>query len=391
MTKKINIKYKTMKILQTIAGLNVLSGGPSKSTYQLVKGMNDLKGNVDLLSVQQKNPQGSTYNDSWIHLMENDYKTPFKISNNLKNYLEKNEYDLYNTNGLWLYCNHITAKIARSKNKPYILTPRGMLYPEALKRSKYIKWITRKLFFNQDILNSTCIHATCEDEAKYIREFGYKGPIAIIGNVVEMPEFAPIATSKPQGKKIIGFLGRLHPRKGAEKIINAIAQAPQKVKDNIIYQIMGKGIPEYENFLHKEVERLGLQDIVKFEGFVQGAEKYKKLRDLSALFVPSDFENFGMIIPEALISGTPVFASLGTPWESLNQTNCGWWMERSIENIVEILNKIVEMSEAEILAMGARGRKLIEDNFSSNIIAQKTIDLYKWILGENDKPNYVQN
>ena len=51
---------------------------------------------------------------------------------------------------------------------------------------------------------------------------------------------------------------------------------------------------------------------------MQGREKYERLANIWTLFVPSAQENFGMIVPEALICGTPVYASLGTPWGELN-------------------------------------------------------------------------
>lgn len=380
-----------MKILQTIAGLNILSGGPSRSTYQLVKGMNELGGEVDLCTIlPKKTCDGNTGdNETWIYALPSDTITPLSLSKNMKSFLLNSNYDLYNTNGLWLYCNHITCKIARKKNKPYIITPRGMLYPDALKRSAWKKMLTRKLWFDKDILNASCIHATCSEEAKYIRDFGYKGPIAIIGNVVEIPEFAKLAVQKPNGKKKLGYLGRLHPRKHVEYVIEAISKLPNEIKENLTFQIMGKGVDGYELFLKTLVKNNKLEKIVDFVGFVDGEEKYKKLRDLSVLFVPSDFENFGMIIPEALISGTPVMASLGTPWQSLNETKSGWWVDATVDNIQKIITDVVNMPESEILEMGARGRKMVEDNFSSNIIATKMLQLYSWIIKGGDKPKFV--
>ena len=72
-------------------------------------------------------------------------------------------------------------------------------------------------------------------------------------------------------------------------------------------------------------------------------------------FVPSDFENFGMIVTEALSVGTPVMASLGTPWEELNTIGCGWWIDRTPENIAQVMRQVMEMSIPELLAMGERG------------------------------------
>ncbi len=380
-----------MRILQTISSLSTLAGGPSRSTYELVKGVRNLGVDIHLLTINPTNPNERVtgQGEEWIHAVDNDSKTVFGFSKNFRQVLEFSDFDIYQTNGLWVYPNHITSNLANRKGRPYIITPRGMLYPEALQRSAWKKWLVRKLWFDKEIFNATCIHATCQQEAEHIRSFGYKGPIANIGNVVEIPEFASLSTSKPGGKKIIGYLGRLHQRKNVHGILQALANCPKSVRDNFVFQIMGKGDEAYESFLHQEVERLKLTKNVEFVGFVNGEEKYRRLRDLSALFVPSDFENFGMIIPEALISGTPVMASLQTPWELLNSTNSGWWIDRSIDNISDIICKLDKMSESEILEMGARGRKMILENFTSEIIAKKMLLLYSWILNGGDKPEFV--
>lgn len=113
-----------------------------------------------------------------------------------------------------------------------------------------------------------------------------------------------------------------------------------------------------------EANRLGLKNIT-FRGFVSGREKYEQLARLSCLFVPSDFENFGMIVTEALSVGTPAIASLGTPWEELNAIGCGWWTERSPENIAQVMRQVMEMPITELLTMGEKGHGLVQDKYTA--------------------------
>jgi glycosyltransferase involved in cell wall biosynthesis len=152
---------------------------------------------------------------------------------------------------------------------------------------------------------------------------------------------------------------------------------------------MGKGDEQYEQFLRKEVERLGLTENIEFRGFINGREKFEQLSQLDALFVPSDFENFGMIVTEALACKTPVLASLGTPWEELNKRKCGWWMDSTPENIANVMSQIIDMPHEEIDAMGERGRKLVEEKFTADSVARQMKDLYEWILGKQEKPIFV--
>ena len=347
---------------------------------------------VDLLTTDVTDPEDSLMGigEEWIKTVSNDYRTPLSLSRNMSRFLENSDYDIYHTNGLWMHINHSTCAIARKKKKPYIITPHGMLYPEALARSAWKKWPMRTLWFDCDVREAACIHATCQKEMENIRLLGYRGPIAVIGNPVAVPDFIDslFAARSEQTTPFWGvaFLGRLHPRKKVENLLYGVASASAK---NVEVFVIGKGDDNYELFLKSEAERLGIADRVHFLGFLNGFEKYAKLAMIDALFVPSDMENFGMIIPEALIVGTPVMASLGTPWEVLNTERCGWWRDNSPESIATVIDELYSMTDGERLMMGKRGRDYILRTFASQIVATQMLELYQWLAGEGDKPYFV--
>lgn len=387
-----------MKVLHTIASLGAKSGGTSTATFDLLSALNrlDLPDSeaIDLLAagVLDENKDHSLASGcDWYREVPYDYKTPYLYSRNIGNFLQERPYDVYHTNGMWLHVNHITCATARKLGRPYVITPHGMLYPEALKRSAWKKWPLRKLFFDKDIRKASCIHATCEAEMRHIRELGYRGPIAIIGNPVVCPAITETMLKQRTYSNLsdaitIGFLGRLHPIKAIERIIQAIALRPNI---HIQLRIIGSGDSDYESFLQSEAKRLGLDNKVKFLGFISGDEKFRQLAGLDALFVPSDMENFGMIIPEALLVGTPVMASLGTPWESLNTERCGWWVDNSPESIAEVIDTIHQSTPEQQREMGLRGRDLVLSRFESSKVASSMYRLYKWLNGEAPKPEFV--
>lgn len=379
-----------MNVLQTIPNMLASWGGPCTCTCDLLDGLYSIGGKVDLLTSDAVKEGDIVLGKGrpWMKLVPFDWKTPLAFSRNFRDYLLANEYDIYHANTIWLYPSHITCKIAREKKRPYLLSPHGMLYPTALKISAWKKWPMKKIWFDNDIRNAACIHATCEQEMLYIREYGYCGPIAIIPNPVVFPEGIGMKSILPS-KKIIGYLGRLHPIKKIENLLIGVAEVVNKGYRDFVVEIMGKGVDEYESFLRKEVARLGLDDIVEFVGFVNGFEKYEHLSKCRALFVPSEQENFGMIIPEALICGTPVYASLGTPWKKLNEYGCGWWCDNSPETIASILCEVINMTDNKILEMGYKGRKFVENNYQVNVIAEKMLNLYEWILGNGIKPSFI--
>lgn len=383
-----------MKALQTIGGFSAHCGGTSTCTYDLLSAMHGLSAepHVDLLTPDVTDPEDCLMGigEEWIKAVPNDYRTPLALSRNMSRFLEESDYDIYHTNGMWMHINHSTCAEARKKGKPYVITPHGMLYPEALARSAWKKWPLRKLWFDEDIRRASCIHATCEEEMKHLRELGYRGPVALIGNPVAVPEFIPELYAAHQKMASpfwgVAFLGRLHPRKKVENLLYGVSRA---ASSQVKTYIIGKGDDNYEQFLKSEAERLGISDRVEFLGFLNGFDKYAQLAMIDALFVPSDMENFGMIIPEALIVGTPVMASLGTPWEALNKEKCGWWRDNSPESIAKVIDELYSMSDEERLMMGQRGHDYILRTFSAEKVARQMLELYQWLAGEAEKPEFV--
>ena len=215
-----------MKVLQTIPSLLASWGGPSTCTCDLLEGLYGIKANVDLLTSDASCIDEVVLGKGrpWMKLVEYDWKTPIALSKNIKSFLSDSDYDLYHANTIWLYISHITCDTARKKNCPYVLSPHGMLYPTALSVKPWKKWPMRKLWFDKDIAQADCLHATCEQEMKYIREFGYRGPIAVIPNPVVFPERIDLKTSAPS-KKVLGYLGRLHPIKKVENLLQGASLA----------------------------------------------------------------------------------------------------------------------------------------------------------------------
>lgn len=390
-----------MKILQTIPYMLASQGGPSTCTCDLLEGLYDIKTQVDLLSSKPVDSAKSNKEvvlgegRPWMKLVECDYFTPIAFSKNVDEFLQEVEYELYHANTLWLYITHSTCRYARKMGKPYVLSTHGMLYPTALKVSSWKKKLMGALWYNKDIMSATSIHTTCQQEMEYVRAYGYKGPIAVIPNPVVFPHRVSLKFRdeslkyRIQGKKQIGFLGRLHPIKKVENIIYAMALLNEEECNMVSFQVMGKFDESYEAFLRAEVKRLKLEDSVSFVGFVSGLEKYERLSQLSALMVPSEQENFGMIVPEALICGTPVYASLGTPWSELTEHSCGWWKDNKPETIVMVIREILYMDDTEIREMGARGRQLMEEKYEQHKVAGMMRDLYHWLLIGNAKPEFV--
>lgn len=372
-----------MKTLQTIAGFGSHSGGTSTCTYDLLAAMHRIGCDVDILSLRSIDLMGK--GETWIKALPNDSVTPYGYSRNMNQFLNRSSYDIYHTNGMWMHCNHATCIIARKKNKPYIITPHGMLYPQALSRSTWKKKLLLEIGgVDKDLRLANCIHCTCKEEMKHYRALGYKNPVAVIPNPVPIPSFIDELTNERTIKRI-GFLGRLHPRKNVEALIDAWIRLNKKDAQLII---MGQGDVAYEAMLKERVRQANLTN-VEFAGFVTGREKFERLASLTALCVPSDFENFGMIVSEALSVGTPVIASLGTPWEELNTEHCGYWVSNDVKTLAFTIEAVLSLPQEKIIQMGENGKRLVLEKYRDIQVAGMMKQLYEWILNGGVKPEFV--
>jgi glycosyltransferase involved in cell wall biosynthesis len=366
-----------MKILHTISGMSAHSGGTSSCTYELIKGLQAQNMPVDILTFSPDINDVLIGNESFIKMVP---RSRYFVSPSYKQALLNGDYQLFHANGIWEYSELITAKIARKKKIPYIITPHGMLYPQALAYSKLKKQVFLNLFLFNDLNKAAAIHATCLEEMQHLRKLGVKSPIAVIPNPVVYADI-PIV-SQQNNKKRIGFIGRFHPIKNIENLIEAFKKVNHP---EYALVLIGSGSPDYENSLKEKVSGHNIY----FTGFLEKKEKEAIIKSLSFLVLPSYSENFGMVVPEALIKGIPVIASKGTPWEELNTHNCGWWVDNDVDTLSETIKKAIETPEDVRIEMGKRGQELVKNNYSVEVVSKKMIRLYQWILTGGEKPEFV--
>jgi glycosyltransferase involved in cell wall biosynthesis len=366
--------------------MGVNSGGPALSTLLTVKGLRNKEASAEIVTFQVSDKSDKLIvSEDFIHLLP-PVGNKFVYSKHFKTFLLQNkQYDIFHAQGVWLYPTCIVAKIARKLNKSYIITPRGMLYPQDLARGKLKKSIFLKLFLLNDLQKAACIHVTCTEEMEHLRNLGVKSPVAVIPNPIDIACIEKPVEAKT--KLRVGYLGRVHLRKNIERLIYAWSQLQNNV-DNGELVIIGDGDKQYLDFLKRESKRLRLNNVL-FTGFLSGNEKEKVLSSLSFLVVPSDFENFGNIVTEALVKGVPVITSKGTPWQELNTYQCGWWIDNDVDTIAKTLKEAIVLPAEEYLQMSVRGQALIKENYSMEIVAQKMMWLYQWVLGQGAKPEFV--
>ena len=366
-----------MKILHTISGLRISDGGPTQSVFNTVQGLRQQGVDASILTFQPNGNEKTLFDDNFVTALPCG-NTRFAYSQKYRKKVASFTGDIIHTHSFWLYPVHISSVTARRRNIPYIIAPRGTLYPEALNYSKWRKRIFMQLWFKKDLNFATCLQATCKQELEHIRNIGLPNPVAVIPNPMVINDKTPIEKTQ---KKQIGFIGRLHSIKNVETLIKSFNLAKT---DEYELVIIGDGDTQYVRSL-KNISKKN----VNFVGFLDGKAKDDIMSGLSYIVLPSHSESFGMIVPEALIKGIPVIASKGTPWEELNTHHCGWWIDNDVETLAATLKTAINTPDSKRLEMGENGKRLVMTNYSVEVVAQKMIRLYEWILKGGEKPEFV--
>lgn len=375
-----------MNIIQ-LGNLNVKYGGPALSLSLLMKGL--IESDVRTTCLMHELPSDGKLIDDTLPTVY--YKESYSpglskvLFGRANNYEMIQNFDLLHIQGFWGIDTHNASYYARKYGKPYIISPRGTLYPQGLAIHPLKKRIALKCLLGTDLKKASCIHATCPEERDYYWDLGYQNPVAILPN----PFDCSLINEDIHERKTfrVGYLGRLHPRKHVERLIYAFAEKREELNDSELV-IIGTDIPEYENFLKSEIKRLQLTNVT-FAGFLSGREKYEVLRSLSMLAMPSDFENFGNVVPEALAQGVPVMSSKGAPWQSLLKYNCGWWADNDQHTINRIIVEAHNKAKSEIVEMGKNGQNYVKKELSHLVLGQRMKLLYEWILKGGETPDFV--
>jgi hypothetical protein len=373
-----------MKIIQVVPGISSESAGPSYSVVGLCRALEYTGETVELHLLGAVPKSAKTLNV--INYPKHKFPHPFLgWSPEMKKGLKAacNNADIIHNNSLWMMPNIYPEYACRNTKCKLVVAPRGTLAPWALKRRRYIKKIIGYFFGQYRVLKEADLfHATCVKEYNEIRAAGYKQPVAIIPIGIDIPE---IERSHPQRRKLL-FLGRVHPVKGVDRLLQAWALVAKDFPD-WDFQIVG---PDYGlgDTLRNMVDSQKIPR-VEFSGEQNGIKKFHFYAAADLYVLPSYTENFGITVAEALASGTPVIVSNTIPWQEVNSRNCGWCVKNTPEELAHQLHHSMNLSREELNKMGKNGQDWMKRNFSWDNVGMMMLNSYKWLLGQADKPDYI--
>lgn len=265
-----------------------------------------------------------------------------------------------------------TLLVCRILRKPVVWSPRG-----ALQRWQGTTRARAKSVWEK-VCNALCdphrvvLHVTSEEEKNESSPRIPKARAKVIHNGIDLPGLNG-DRSKRNGSLRLLYLGRLHPIKGIENLLRALAE----VKSDVTLSVCGDGEPSYRRSLENLVSELSLERRVTFRGPADEATKARHFHEADLCIVPSFKENFSMVVAESLSHAVPVIVGDGTPWKQVDQIGCG----RCVPNSPDQIARAIEaLGDAPLREMGLRGRDWMQKEFGWSVVAEQMLVTYRELI-----------
>src|SRR5262249_54822599 len=370
-------------------------GGPSYTVPRLCQALATAGADAQLLSVAGADGCDITPHSDGVRRFPRDLaRVPIvgglRCSSGLARALHElaPKVDVIHDHGLWLMPNVDAGRAALLARKPFIVAPRGMLAPAALAFSRLKKRAIWTLFQGKVVRRAACIHATSNQEHDEIRDFGLNNPVAIVPNGIDLPELGERPNSGAAVGRVVLSLGRIHPKKGLDRLVRAWAKV-ESVYPDWRLRIVGPDELGHAGELAALAAKLRARR-VSVEKSVAGDAKIAAYQQADLFVLPTLNENFGITVAEALAAGTPVIATKGAPWRALQSEGCGWWIDHGVEPLAVALANAMVMTREALQAMGAKGRAWMARDFSWDRVAHDMLNVYRWLSARGEAPNTVR-
>lgn len=391
-------RRKSVRVLHVVPSLALRNGGVSASVRELCRGLAKLGVGVNLWSTkggflpEADEPADRKLEEAGVQLRYYPIsaRLPFgeryAYSPALRRALLERvpQIDLVHIHMLWRYPTWAAARICRRFGVPYVLSPCGALDPYSLSIRPHLKRLYAACAEGKTLRKAALIHFTSSLEQSHAFTFGAAQPTAVVPcsleTLEEFPSPGEFRARHPEigNRKILLFLGRLHPKKGLDRVAEAFLRCAQRCPDT--HLVIAGPDNGAATGTRRRLESAGLSGRVTFPGFLFGAEKWSAYQDASLFLLPSQDENFGVTVLEALRAGVPVLLSphIGLA-KVVAEAQAGLILPLDTQVWAGAIAALLENPE-KLRAMGNNGRHLSEKEFSSAGVARQMRETYALVL-----------
>jgi glycosyltransferase involved in cell wall biosynthesis len=274
----------------------------------------------EILGVGELRVPDNPFPSELVHSVPLGWPSAYRYSPGMAPWLDRNlgRFDGVVVHGMWLHPNRMVLRACARQGKPFACFPHGMLEPwsiygqgkwKAWKKNIYWSLAERVIFRRASaVFYTTARERRLTTEAFSVSEKSHiVVPYGIDLDTPKPPAPANPALIQPSSARVALFLGRVHPKKNVDFLIEAWAKARPDPTWRLV--IAGPAASAYEAILVNLVRRHGLESQIKLIGSVSGLDKAYLLSRADWFVLPSSQENFGIAVLEAVAAGCPVAIS----------------------------------------------------------------------------------
>ena len=276
--------------------------------------------------------------------------------------------DVLHLHGIWMYPSSAGAAWARRTNRPYIVSPHGMLDPWITGRGRWKKALARLGYERRSWRASRCLHALTGREADDIRRETGRTDSVVIPNPGPEP-VAPLPQRAPCGPVV--YVGRIHPKKNLLALVAGWKSARLPADARLV--LAGWGAQADIDALNQAI---GDDTTISYIGPIFGADKDALIASARFVVLPSRSEGLPMAMLEAWSAAIPTImtshCNLPEGYAANAALSCG--LER--DDIAITLQKAMAMQQSEWSVMSNNARALFAARFSLSRITAIWAETY---------------
>ena len=286
--------------------------------------------------------------------------------------------DIIHVQGIGKY---YSFPILKECSNPVILTVHGIIHQESKSwrglLGKYRGYVGRHL--EKNMLNRAKYLIAVSPYVKRTIAPMTAGDISVIYNSLDEIFFS---INKNEVPNRILFVGGIEERKGLHVLIDAIAAIKQTIPAIKLHIVGGIRKASYYNDLLDQIVNLGLQDSIVFKNHLSNSELMQEYSEAALFVLPSKEESLGVVLLEAMATGTPIVASnIGGIPDIIEDGQNGYLVnygdsQAMASSIIKLLSDDKLRGE-----MGAKGKEMAK-NYVPHKIAMEHLSLYKRVFRE---------
>jgi glycosyltransferase involved in cell wall biosynthesis len=288
--------------------------------------------------------------------------------------------------------------VLHNSNTPYVLFTHGMLDPwfkkhyplKHVKKWMYWPWAEYRV-----LRDAQAVLFTCEEERVLARKsfWLYRCKEVVVNYGTAKPSGDPQIEvngffgryPELHNKKLALFMGRIHPKKGCDLLIEAFAKVLAEDPGWHLV-IAGPDQVGWQRKLQQQAERLGIATRITWTGMISGAMKWGALRAAELFVLPSHQENFGIVVAEALAAGTPTLISNKVNiWREVEADGAGLVAEDTFTGTCGCFRSYLALPADKKLAIRQLARQCFEQRFDIKKAAGALHEVLANVSGRDQK------